>query len=123
VLTLELFQDGGRLLANEMAPRVHNSGHLTLEGARTSQFEQHLRAILDLPLGSPELLGPTAMLNCIGHLPDPAAVLAVPDTHLHAYGKVARAGRKVGHVTVRAPDGVALAERLQALKPMIESAP
>ena len=123
VLTLELFQDGGRLVANEMAPRVHNSGHLTIEGARTSQFEQHLRAILGLPLGSPELLAPTGMLNCIGDLPDPAAVLAVQDAHLHAYGKRPRPGRKVGHVTVRAPDGVALAERLQRLKPMIESAP
>jgi 5-(carboxyamino)imidazole ribonucleotide synthase len=123
VLTLELFQDGGRLVANEMAPRVHNSGHLTIEGAHTSQFEQHLRAMLGLPLGSSALIAPAAMLNCIGQLPDPAAVLAVPDAHLHAYGKLARAGRKVGHVTVRAPDGETLAERLQLLKPMIESPP
>ncbi|HEV8548662.1 MAG TPA: 5-(carboxyamino)imidazole ribonucleotide synthase [Polyangiaceae bacterium] len=123
VLALELFQAGGRLVANEIAPRVHNSGHLTIEGARTSQFEQHLRAILGLPLGSPELPGPSAMLNCIGRLPEAARVLAVPDAHLHAYGKLPRSGRKVGHVTVRAPDFTALAERLSQLVPMIESPP
>jgi 5-(carboxyamino)imidazole ribonucleotide synthase len=119
VLTLELFQAGGRLLANEIAPRVHNSGHFTIEGALTSQFEQHLRAVLGLPLGSTQLTGPSAMLNCIGELPDRALVLAVPDTHFHAYGKPPRPGRKVGHVTVRAPDGLALAERLAALRPLI----
>jgi len=123
VLTLELFQASGRLVANEIAPRVHNSGHLTIEGAHTSQFEQHLRAILGLPLGSSELVGPCAMLNAIGRLPDAAAVLAVPDTHLHAYGKAARSGRKVGHVTVRAPDWATLAERLSTLRPMIWSPP
>ncbi len=123
VLALELFQAGGRLVANEMAPRVHNSGHLTLEAARTSQFEQHLRAVLDLPLGSTELIEPSAMLNCIGSLPAPAAVLAVTDAHLHDYGKAPRAGRKVGHVTVRAPTVELLAERLATLRPMIESAP
>lgn len=123
VLALELFQAGGRLVANEMAPRVHNSGHLTIEGACTSQFEQHLRAVCGLPLGSTELVGFSAMLNCIGALPDPAAVLAVPDAHLHDYGKSARPGRKVGHVTVRAPDAATLSERLLQLGPMIESAP
>jgi 5-(carboxyamino)imidazole ribonucleotide synthase len=119
VLTLELFQAGGRLLANEIAPRVHNSGHFTIEGAVTSQFEQHLRAILGLPLGSTALPGPSAMLNCIGDLPGRAAVLAVPDTHFHAYGKPPRPGRKVGHVTVRAPDALVLAERLATLRPLI----
>jgi 5-(carboxyamino)imidazole ribonucleotide synthase len=123
VLTLELFQTAGRLVANEMAPRVHNSGHLTIEAARTSQFEQHLRAVLGLPLGSTELIEPSAMLNCIGSLPDAAAVLAVPDAHLHDYGKLPRAGRKVGHVTVRAPTAALLAERLATLSPMIESPP
>ena len=123
VLTLELFQAGGRLVANEIAPRVHNSGHLTIEAAHTSQFEQHLRAILGLPLGSSELLGPSAMLNAIGHMPDSAAVLAVPDTHLHSYAKAPRGGRKVGHVTVRAPEWATLAERLSLLKPMVESPP
>jgi 5-(carboxyamino)imidazole ribonucleotide synthase len=119
VLTLELFQAGGRLLANEVAPRVHNSGHFTIEGAVTSQFEQHLRAILGLPLGSTALIGPSAMLNCIGELPTRDAVLAVPDTHFHGYGKPARPGRKVGHVTVRAPDALVLAERLATLRPLI----
>jgi 5-(carboxyamino)imidazole ribonucleotide synthase len=119
VLTLELFQAGGRLLANEIAPRVHNSGHFTIEGAVTSQFEQHLRAVLGLPLGSPALVGPSAMLNCIGDLPSRAAVLGVPDTHFHAYGKPPRPGRKVGHVTLRAPDASVLAERLATLRPLI----
>jgi 5-(carboxyamino)imidazole ribonucleotide synthase len=123
ILALELFQAGGRLVANEIAPRVHNTGHLTIEAAHTSQFEQHLRAVLGLPLGSTALLAPSAMLNAIGRLPDAAAVLRVEDTHLHAYGKAPRSGRKVGHVTVRAPDWATLAERLSILKPMIESPP
>lgn len=123
VLALELFQAGGRLVANEIAPRVHNTGHHTIEAAHTSQFEQHLRAILGLPLGSPALVSPSAMLNAIGQLPNAAAVLAVEDTHFHAYGKAARAGRKVGHVTVRAPDWATLAERLSVLSPMVESPP
>lgn len=119
VLTLELFQAGGILYANEIAPRVHNSGHFSIEGAVTSQFEQHLRAVLDLPLGSTELIGCSAMLNCIGTLPHPADVLAVPDAHLHNYGKAERAGRKVGHVTLRAPNPVVLAERLAILGPQL----
>ena len=101
VLTIELFQCGEQLLANEMAPRVHNSGHWTIEGAQTSQFENHLRAILDLPLGSTDALGGSAMLNLIGDLPETQPILACRDTHLHLYGKHARAGRKLGHVTVR----------------------
>jgi 5-(carboxyamino)imidazole ribonucleotide synthase len=119
VLTLELFQAGGRLFANEIAPRVHNSGHFSIEGAVTSQFEQHLRAVLGLPLGSVELVGFSAMLNAIGSLPDPNLVLGVPDAHLHSYGKTPRAGRKVGHVTVRAPNEHTLAERLAILGPKI----
>jgi 5-(carboxyamino)imidazole ribonucleotide synthase len=119
VLTLELFQAGGRLYANEIAPRVHNSGHFSIEGAVTSQFEQHLRAVLDLPLGSSELVGYSAMLNAIGSLPDPELVLSVPDAHLHSYAKAPRAGRKVGHVTVRAPDAATLSERLARLGPKI----
>jgi 5-(carboxyamino)imidazole ribonucleotide synthase len=101
VLTIELFQCGEQLLANEMAPRVHNSGHWTIEGAETSQFENHLRAILDLPLGSTSAVGGSAMLNLIGDLPDTQPILACRDTHLHLYGKHARAGRKLGHVTIR----------------------
>ena len=92
------------LLVNEMAPRVHNSGHWTIEGAETSQFEQHLRAVLGLPLGTTTARGFSAMVNLIGALPDPAAVLAIPGAHLHLYGKQPRAGRKVGHITIRADE-------------------
>jgi 5-(carboxyamino)imidazole ribonucleotide synthase len=100
VLNIEFFVRGGRLLANETAPRVHNSGHWTIEGTHTSQFEQHLRAILGLPLGSTALLGPSVMVNLIGSLPAREALLAVPGAHLHDYGKTPRPGRKLGHVTV-----------------------
>ncbi len=119
VLALELFEADGELLANEMAPRVHNSGHLTIEGARTSQFENHLRAILGLPLGDTSVPEPVAMLNLVGALPERADVLAVPDAHLHFYAKEPRPGRKVGHVTVRAPDAATLDERVQALRAVI----
>ena len=101
VLAVELFDVGGTLLANEMAPRVHNSGHWTIEGAATSQFEQHLRAVCGWPLGSTEHR-PTAMVNLIGAPPDVEAVLAVPGAHLHLYGKAPRPARKIGHVTVPA---------------------
>ncbi len=116
VLTLELFQVGDQLLANEMAPRVHNSGHWTIEGAVTSQFENHIRAILGWPLGATDAIGVSAMVNCIGALPDPAGVLAVPGAHLHRYGKAPRPGRKVGHVTVVAPDATEREARLNALR-------
>ena len=99
VLAIEFFEQGGRLLANEMAPRVHNSGHWTIEGAVTSQFENHLRAVVGLPLGSPHAIGSSAMLNLIGEVPDSAEVLAIRDAHLHLYGKSPRAGRKLGHVS------------------------
>jgi 5-(carboxyamino)imidazole ribonucleotide synthase len=115
VLAIELFQAGDDLLANELAPRVHNSGHWTIEGAVTSQFENHLRAILGWPLGSTEPVGVSAMVNCIGGLPDPTAVLAGPGAHFHDYGKAPRPGRKVGHVTVTAHDERELAARLAKL--------
>lgn len=104
VLALELFEVDGRLLANEFAPRVHNSGHWTIEGAETSQFENHLRAILGLPLGATGPVGRAAMVNFIGAMPEAAAVLRLPQVHLHDYEKRAQPGRKVGHATVRAPD-------------------
>lgn len=104
VLALELFDVGGELLANEFAPRVHNTGHWTIEGSATSQFENHLRAILGLPLGSTESR-PATMLNLIGSAPPTADVLAVPGAHLHLYGKEPRAGRKLGHVTLVDPTG------------------
>lgn len=102
VVALEMFQVGERLLANEVAPRVHNSGHWTIEGAETSQFENHLRAILGLPLGSTALRGYCAMVNLIGDIPPTEAVLRIPNAHLHLYGKSPRPGRKVGHITLRA---------------------
>ena len=116
LLTIELFEHRGVLIANEIAPRVHNSGHWTIEGAATSQFEQHLRAVLGLPLGSTETRGHSGMVNCIGALPDAAAVLAVPGAHLHAYGKAPRTGRKVGHVTVVADEPEARDERLARVR-------
>jgi 5-(carboxyamino)imidazole ribonucleotide synthase len=115
VLAIEFFEHQGELLANEMAPRVHNSGHWTIEGAVTSQFENHLRAVLGLPLGSTGPAGHCAMLNLIGDLPDSSEVLAVPDAHLHLYGKSPRAGRKLGHVTLRAASPERLALRLSEL--------
>jgi 5-(carboxyamino)imidazole ribonucleotide synthase len=115
VLAIEFFEHEGRLLANEMAPRVHNSGHWTIEGAVTSQFENHLRAVVGLPLGSTSAIGSSAMINLIGDVPDSAEVLAVRDAHLHLYGKSARAGRKLGHVTLRASSPEQLASRLGEL--------
>jgi 5-(carboxyamino)imidazole ribonucleotide synthase len=115
VLAIEFFESEGRLLANEMAPRVHNSGHWTIEGAITSQFENHLRAVVGLPLGSTHAIGCSAMLNLIGEVPDSAEVLAVLDAHLHLYGKSARAGRKLGHMTLRASSPEQLASRLGEL--------
>jgi 5-(carboxyamino)imidazole ribonucleotide synthase len=115
VLAIEFFEHEGRLLANEMAPRVHNSGHWTIEGAVTSQFENHLRAVVGLPLGSTSAIGSSAMLNLIGDVPDSAEVLAVRDAHLHLYGKSARAGRKLGHLTLRASSPEQLASRLGEL--------
>ncbi|MGZ4795083.1 MAG: 5-(carboxyamino)imidazole ribonucleotide synthase [Acidimicrobiia bacterium] len=115
VLTLELFHAGNALLANEMAPRVHNSGHWTIEGAPTSQFENHVRAVLGWPLGDTSVRTPSAMVNCIGVLPEPDRVLAVPGASLHRYGKAPRPGRKVGHVTVVADDPAELESRLARL--------
>jgi 5-(carboxyamino)imidazole ribonucleotide synthase len=115
VLAIELFECDGRLLVNEMAPRVHNSGHWTIEGAVTSQFENHLRAVSGLPLGDTGTLGFSAMLNLIGELPDSNELLTVPGAHLHLYGKSLRPGRKVGHVTVRADSNEQLEQRLRQL--------
>lgn len=102
VLAMEFFELNGSLYANETAPRVHNSGHWTIEGAETSQFENHLRAILGWPLGDCEAVGCSAMVNLLGEVPDTADVLGMPDTHLHLYDKDLRPGRKVGHITLRA---------------------
>jgi 5-(carboxyamino)imidazole ribonucleotide synthase len=123
VLALELFSVDGALLANEMAPRVHNSGHWTIEGAETSQFENHLRAVLSLPLGTTALRGASVMLNIIGHIPSREKVLSVEGAHLHLYGKAPTEKRKVGHVTLvgRSPGdlerGTAVLEALVAQRP------
>ncbi|HUG98420.1 MAG TPA: 5-(carboxyamino)imidazole ribonucleotide synthase [Gammaproteobacteria bacterium] len=103
VLTVEFFLADGTLLANEMAPRVHNSGHWTIEGAVTSQFENHVRAILGLPLGSTAPTGHAAMVNFIGRLPALADALQIEGAHYHDYGKTARPNRKLGHCTIVRP--------------------
>jgi len=112
VFALELFVRDGQLLANEMAPRVHNSGHWTLEGAETSQFENHLRAVLGLPLGSTAAVGTSVMLNWVGTMPVATSVLASPAGHWHDYGKGPREGRKVGHATLRADAAAVLGDEL-----------
>ena len=113
VFALELFCRDGVLLANELAPRVHNSGHWTIEGSETSQFQNHLRAVLGLPLGDTRMLGRACMLNWVGAMPDAHAVLREPGGHWHDYGKESRAGRKVGHATLRADSVGALADVLK----------
>ena len=122
VLAIELFQVGEGLLGNEMAPRVHNSGHWTIEGARTSQFENHLRAISGLPLGDTTVDRPVAMVNLIGKVPPEERLLALPDVHLHDYGKVPRPRRKLGHVTVLASDPDALQRRVLQVSAILADA-
>jgi 5-(carboxyamino)imidazole ribonucleotide synthase len=112
VCCVELFDTGDALLANEIAPRVHNSGHWTIEGAECSQFENHVRAVTGLPLGSTAPRGVSAMVNLIGRFPDRDAIVAIEGAHLHDYGKEPRPGRKLGHVTVTAPDAATRDERL-----------
>jgi 5-(carboxyamino)imidazole ribonucleotide synthase len=114
-LALELFQQGDALIANEFAPRVHNSGHWTIEGAVASQFENHLRAGLGLKLGDPGAVGFAAMVNFIGAMPDTKSLVAVRGLHLHAYGKAPRPGRKVGHATLCADTAEALDAALGAV--------
>jgi 5-(carboxyamino)imidazole ribonucleotide synthase len=121
VLTIEFFVRGGRLVANEMAPRVHNSGHWTIEGAVTSQFENHLRAILGLPLGDASAKGHSAMINLIGTMPVRGELLRHAGVHLHDYAKEPRPGRKLGHLTV-VEDDAGRCER-QARRLLAELAP
>ncbi|MCF7200884.1 5-(carboxyamino)imidazole ribonucleotide synthase [Pseudomonas oligotrophica] len=120
VLAFEFFEVDGGLKANEIAPRVHNSGHWTIEGAECSQFENHLRAVAGLPLGSTAKLGESAMLNFIGSVPAVDKVIAIEDCHLHHYGKAFKAGRKVGHATLRCPDRATLDRQITAVESLIE---
>jgi 5-(carboxyamino)imidazole ribonucleotide synthase len=120
VLVIEFFEKDGRLLANEMAPRVHNSGHWTIEGAVTSQFENHLRAVSDAPLGNTDPLGVCAMVNLIGNFPDVNAILTIEGAHLHLYDKVPRPRRKLGHVTLVEKDKAVLQRKLDLLKEIVD---
>lgn len=119
VLTVEFFVTDKGLIANEMAPRVHNSGHWTIEGAQTSQFENHIRAVAGLPLGDTTPRGYAAMLNLIGTMPQTSAVLAQSGAHLHDYGKTPRPGRKLGHCTIVDQDRDTLLQRLKPLQSLI----
>ena len=121
VMAVEYFDTPDGLVANEIAPRVHNSGHWTQDGAVTSQFENHVRAIAGLPAGDVALRAPTAMVNIIGTLPGPAVVLAEPSWRLHLYGKSERAGRKIGHINACAADAEALAPVLEALRAVCDA--
>jgi 5-(carboxyamino)imidazole ribonucleotide synthase len=122
VIALELFDVDGHLLANEYAPRVHNSGHWTIEGSETSQFENHLRAILDLPLGSTKTRGHASMVNFIGGLPTSEQLLKIDNAHLHLYDKLPRKGRKVAHATVRSDDQISFSSALQQIAELANSA-
>lgn len=120
VFAVEFFEKAdGSLLANEIAPRVHNTGHGTIEGCETSQFENHLRAILGLPLGSTAARGYSAMLNIIGAWPDRSSLLSIDGLSLHDYDKAPKPGRKIGHVTVVAPDRDTLASRVSRAESVI----
>lgn len=119
VLAIEFFQVGESLIANEMAPRVHNSGHWTIDAAVTSQFENHLRAVAGWPLGDTAMRGVAEMVNLIGTPPATSEVLSIPGTRLHLYGKSPRPGRKLGHVTIVADDPVEAATRAARLESLL----
>ena len=115
VLAIEFFDVNGKLLVNEIAPRVHNSGHWTQQGADVCQFEQHLRAVCNLPLGSSSLVRPSLMVNILGEDTVPEQILAIPGLHLHWYGKTKRAGRKMGHINVSGATTAELKARFETL--------
>jgi 5-(carboxyamino)imidazole ribonucleotide synthase len=121
VLAIELFQMGAQLIANEMAPRVHNSGHWTIEGAETSQFENHVRAILGYPLGDTRAIGHSVMINLIGVVPPVEHILQHRDAHLHLYGKQSRPGRKLGHVTVHGDDARAVRKNASNIRSELQA--
>jgi 5-(carboxyamino)imidazole ribonucleotide synthase len=120
VLTLELFQTAQSLYANEFAPRVHNSGHWTIEGTVCSQFENHMRAVAGLPLGEIKLTGSSIMLNCIGQMPDVRGINNIPGVVIHDYGKTPREGRKVGHITLTAKNDEAVTQLLRQVQELID---
>ncbi|WP_418641815.1 5-(carboxyamino)imidazole ribonucleotide synthase [Vibrio chaetopteri] len=122
VLALEFFDVNGQLLVNEIAPRVHNSGHWTQQGADTCQFENHLRAVCDMPLGSTQAIRATSMVNILGEDTLPEAVHSLSGCHVHWYGKDKRAGRKMGHINVTANDKAALKAQLVALSELLDEA-
>jgi len=121
VIALEMFQVGNELVVNEFAPRVHNSGHWTIEGAITSQFENHVRAVTNLPIGDCSAVSPSAMVNLVGKLPAIEEILKVDGANIHYYDKEPRAGRKVGHVTICAEDNNALKSRLDSVLQVVNS--
>lgn len=120
VLTIEFFERDGRLLANEMAPRVHNSGHWTIEGSITSQFENHIRAVVDAPLGSTSPLGVCGMVNLVGTIPNVEFILKVEGAHLHLYDKTPRAKRKLGHINFVEKDMESLQKKIDLVKEVYE---
>ena len=119
VLTLEMFESGDRLIANEIAPRVHNSGHWTIEGAETSQFENHVRAILGRELAGAGALGYSMMLNILGAPPEVGRIESVADAAVHMYGKSPAPRRKLGHVTVTGSDAGDVRERGTAVRQIL----
>jgi 5-(carboxyamino)imidazole ribonucleotide synthase len=119
VLTVEFFVANGRLVANEIAPRVHNSGHWTIEGAETSQFENHMRAVLGLPLGSTNAVGHAYMINLLGTIPEREPLLSIPGLHLHDYGKSPRHLRKLGHCTLVGSDRETILRRAAAIRALL----
>lgn len=122
VMALEMFQSGEKLIANEIAPRVHNSGHWTIEGADTSQFENHVRAVCGSALGDCSPRGYSMLLNVLGTDPDAQAIMAVPGAHLHMYGKAPALRRKLGHVTVVGGDAGEVRKRAALLKHILKGA-
>jgi 5-(carboxyamino)imidazole ribonucleotide synthase len=123
VLAIELFETDRGLMANEVAPRVHNSGHWTMDGAETSQFENHLRAILGMPLGSTRAIGFSGMVNLIGSVPELGRLLEVPGSHVHLYGKSASHRRKLGHVNLQASAPSGVRESVDQLRRIMAAGP
>ena len=119
VLTLELFDVSGVLYANEMAPRVHNSGHWSIEGSFCSQFENHIRAITGDQLKAGRVRVPSVMLNVIGSPPERGEIFKNPNVHLHLYGKSSAPKRKIGHITVTESDFEKREKLVEELGPLL----